>query len=48
MYKCPQETKIGLTVGKLRSNADKQVSALARELVKKASEPALGLEIRES
>lgn len=36
-----QETKIGLTVGKLRTHENKEVSSLAKELVKKVSEHIL-------
>ena len=32
---CSQESKAGLAVGKLRSHASKQVSDLAKEIVKK-------------
>lgn len=34
-----QETKIGLTVGKLRSNPSKPVADLAKDIVQKASLP---------
>lgn len=32
---CSQETKIGLTVGKLRSNPSKQIADLAKDIVQK-------------